>query len=326
VLGVSTVALYSKGAAYEQAESTAHRLLSDSLLPQFARFELRELLEEIWSEQMLQTSSEARESAAVEVALRGSAIGVGEATIEVASEQLGHVERLVYRAIEWLGKFKFRVVGPPPREVREACRIIVSQPQAGSYRFQVRLAPPLQKALPAPFPSLAVDPAEVAAFVVRLMEGTVSGAPSEIGDEIADPEYRQALLKLIRNLDPDGDKVREIQFRHVGTDPEHTVLLRGGIRERIRAALAPAGGVPADAVEAQVGVLRALHLDRKWLEISQPTGGHLRCNIGGLLLDDVVGPMVNRQVTVTGRWRGEKLRRFIVEDVELGDVAGDGPG
>lgn len=45
------------------------------------------------------------------------------------------------------------------------------------------------------------------------------------------------------------------------------------------------------------GILRAVHLDQDWMEIQD---GHqqFRINDVGETLDDVIGPMMNRQVTV----------------------------
>ncbi len=65
------------------------------------------------------------------------------------------------------------------------------------------------------------------------------------------------------------------------------------------------------------GTLRALHLDKDWLEIAAwDTGEHSRLEKAGEVLDDVIGPMVNRQVSVTAiRHR----RKYLYRDIELDD-------
>ena len=48
------------------------------------------------------------------------------------------------------------------------------------------------------------------------------------------------------------------------------------------------------------GILRAVHLDQDWLEVTIVDGGekHVKIWETGEVIDDVVGPMVNRRVTV----------------------------
>src|SRR5437867_13358892 len=54
-----------------------------------------------------------------------------------------------------------------------------------------------------------------------------------------------------------------------------------------------------DAVKLE-GILRAVHLDQDWLEVTIVDGGeqHIKVWQTGEAIDDVVGPMVNRRVTV----------------------------
>jgi len=61
-----------------------------------------------------------------------------------------------------------------------------------------------------------------------------------------------------------------------------------------------------------------LHLDNKWLEIHLEGGGAQRCETPVDVLDDVVGPMVNKNVSITGYWsRKRGTRRFFLDDIEL---------
>jgi len=69
------------------------------------------------------------------------------------------------------------------------------------------------------------------------------------------------------------------------------------------------------------GVLRAVHLDKNWLEIvtNEPVREHIRIDEAGDALDDVVGPMVNRNVVVTAVRRGKK---YFYNDIELVESGG----
>jgi hypothetical protein len=69
------------------------------------------------------------------------------------------------------------------------------------------------------------------------------------------------------------------------------------------------------------GILRGLHLDQDWLEVTVDdppagTSNHLRITGAGAALDDVVGPMVNKRVIVTAAKNGTKFsyRDIVLEE------------
>jgi len=71
-----------------------------------------------------------------------------------------------------------------------------------------------------------------------------------------------------------------------------------------------------DTHEEQItGILRALHLDNDWLEISQDNGGLIRVYETGDVIDDIVGPMVNQKVTVDVVLNASG--RYLYRDIQL---------
>ena len=70
--------------------------------------------------------------------------------------------------------------------------------------------------------------------------------------------------------------------------------------------------MPEEVTKA--GTLRALDLDRDWLEVIDEQGDSV--HIAGLqdTVDDVIGPMVNRRVVVRAVRSGRQLR---FRDIEL---------
>jgi hypothetical protein len=50
ITAVSTVSLWYKALAYDRAEQLAHATLADPSIPQFARLDLRNLVQAIWTE------------------------------------------------------------------------------------------------------------------------------------------------------------------------------------------------------------------------------------------------------------------------------------
>ncbi len=67
------------------------------------------------------------------------------------------------------------------------------------------------------------------------------------------------------------------------------------------------------------GVLRAVHLDKDWLEITAEEGASHRVYSVGEEVDDVLGPLVNKPVIVYVKPMGGKSR-FL--DIEPGSPRG----
>ncbi len=73
----------------------------------------------------------------------------------------------------------------------------------------------------------------------------------------------------------------------------------------------------AESQDLQItGVLRALHLERDWLEIKLDEGPLVRVYQTGEVIDDIVGPMVNRRVIVTVTVN-TKNGRYLYLDIQL---------
>ena len=318
ILAVSSVSLLFKAAALERAERAAYNFLTDESLPAFARDQLRETLEAVWEQQAMRTSGRQYSGEVVSVSLRGAEIGPGRAPLGLVVDRILGVNSLLYRITEWLGQFPLRTRGAPSDSVRELCQPWVSEAQAGSYRFELHLVEPMQLEL---IPSRPVIPSEISTLLlnlVRAVSPTTVTPVESVQDLVPNPEYRQAMLKLVRNVVPDGQRVREIEFVATRDGQPETALLHAGARMRIQDSLR--ADQPSDQPDQLQGVLRAVHLDKKWLEVVQQSGQPLRCRIAGQVLDDVVGPMLNRPVVVQGKWARQGAE-FRLQDIELDNSA-----
>ena len=130
---------------------------------------------------------------------------------------------------------------------------------------------------------------------------------------VPDPDYRSTFLKLTRNLAPRGRVCDRLEVRSQDTpqtitlDPEIRRSLGGAIRK-----LKTMEEAPTSRSELLNGVLRAVHLDRDWLDLAVDNKT-LRVTKVGDQVDDVIGPMVNKPVIVHVSVDGDK-RSFL--DIE----------
>jgi hypothetical protein len=319
-LSVSLASLLYKARRFAEAERAVFGLLATGELTPWAERKLRELLEVVADERVVAAGAGRKYAgSAITLSLRGGEIGSGTGPLDLVLEKANGFRNLLYRVAEMAGNYPLRLRGNPPREIADLLQARVGEPAAGSYRLVVRLTSPVQtELLDAP----GVDPGRVADSLFDFLSLLSRGDAQGLERVAPDPGYRTALLQLTRNLAPAGNRIGEVGiYRGEGTGVDAVYLTRATLRV-IRDVLPRR--TEEDAPRTTVrGVLRALHLDQNWLELSVPERGTTKCQTLPETLDDVVGPMVNHEVIVRGhekRLRGG-VRRIVVEDIELAQAA-----
>lgn len=302
ITAVSAVALWYKAGDYPQAQRIAHQWLGTDLLPPFAVEQLQGLLQTMWSDLVREHAGVKFTGGEVLVSVKGGEIVTGGAPLDLIVRKVEEVRALVYRTAELLIKAPHRKHGPPTAEIQELCRPWLFQAAPGSYQFVVRVQQPAQMNL---FPNEALQIEKVATTLLQIIKASADDPEDALAEVVPNPEYRATFLKLTRNLAPTGKGFGQLEVKPVSATDTRPIILLPGSREAINYALKKQSPPPPDASareEVQLrGVLRALHLDQDWLEITidNDTGQKpLRIYEAGETVDDVVGPMVNRGVII----------------------------
>lgn len=163
----------------------------------------------------------------------------------------------------------------------------------------------------------AVD--EVTRKFIEIVSSAASDPEQALVAAVPDEGYRKTFLKLARNLAPTGRTFSELEIKSAIRPQLDGIIFapsaRKAIGETIKKSAPPAA---ADSGKRIIfnGVLRAVHLDQDWLEVtvSDPEEKHIRIDNAGEAIDDVVGPMVNREVKVSAREL--PTGKFGFEDIE----------
>ncbi|MBN1653553.1 MAG: hypothetical protein JXA30_07230 [Deltaproteobacteria bacterium] len=310
ITAVSTVALWFKANEYTRAEQCAYSVLADSSMPAFARDDLRNLVQAIWTESSKQKAGVTFSPGHVLVSVRGGEVVTGGAPLDLIIDKVQAIQSLFYRTIEFLNSVAFRKRGRPSKELQESCRPWLFQSAPGSYQFSVAIERPKQLDL---FRK-EVEPEQVANRFLEIVRASSYQDSTQLERLVPDERYRDTFLKLTRNLAPTGKSFDRIEFRSSGeTRPVALgVEARASINQQLRNK--PRGVKTGDQNRVELkGTLRAVHLDKDWLEI---VTDDVSTRIVGLqdTVDDVIGPMVNRLVLVRA-YRVLKVYRFL--DIEL---------
>ncbi len=303
ITAVSTVSLFYKGKDYALAQAFACRCLAGEGLPPFAVSQIQNLLQTVWGEQAIAAAGLKFAKQDVLVSVRGGEVLTGGAPLDLILRKVEEVRALFYRTVEWLMNRPLRVRGGPAQDVQELFRPWLFQAPPGSYQFAVRLESPKQMELG--IVGSGVPPAEeVTRTFIEIINATAVDPEAELATQVSDSGYRNVFLKLTRNLAPTGKSFDTLEIRSSIKPTLGSVMFapasRKAINDTIRKhapSLAAEG--EGDAVKLE-GILRAVHLDQDWLEVTIVDGGeqHIKVCQTGEAIDDVVGPMVNRRVTV----------------------------
>jgi len=318
ITAVSAVALFYKGHDYEGAERTAYHCLTAGNLPGFAEAELRNLLQIIWTTSSAEKAGVRFVTGDVLVSVKGGQVIHGAAPLDLIVRKVEGIQAVLFRTVEMLLERPFRRRGEPAGDVQSMFRPWLFQAPAGSYQFAVRMQEPEQMQL---WNENRPKLERVTETFFQVLRASANDPDKELTSLVPDAQYRAAFLNLTRNLSPSGKAFDRLEVRDASAPGEPLVTLgsetRTGLNGAIRK-LKPSLAQAEDEPTTIAGTLRALHLDQDWLEISKAGDPveHIRVEDAGDALDDVVGPMVNRQVVVSAIRRGTK---YLYRDIELSE-------
>ena len=313
ITAVSAVALWFKGGDYSHAEQLAYSMLADPQIPDFAREDLRNLVQAIWTESSKQKAGVKFIPGQVTVSVKGGEVITGGAPLDLIVDKVQAIQSMFYRTIEFLNGTPHRRVGRPTKDLQEACRPWLFQSAPGSYQFSVAIQKPKQ----ADFFKQDMEPDRIAQHFLEIVSASSSENTSDLEKLVPDAKYRNTFLKLARNLAPTGESFDRIEFRASGEMKPVALGVESRLNINQQLRIQPTILPVADEVQEDLrGTLRGVHLDKDWLEISVDG---VSIHVEGLqdAVDDVIGPMVNRAVVVRVKRISEKKLKFL--DIEIAD-------
>ncbi|WP_018605075.1 hypothetical protein [Uliginosibacterium gangwonense] len=321
ITAVSAVALWFKAGEFAKAEQLAHLMLADSKMPEFARRDLKNLVQTISTEEAKREARVAFLRGHVLVSVKGGEVVTGGAPLDLVVDKVQTIQSMYYRTIEHLNGVPHRRSGPPSKELQASCRPWLFQQPPGSYQFSVAIQKPAQP----DFFRQEVDPEEIAIRFLEIIRASASDDTALLNAIVPEEDYRTTFLKLARNLAPTGKAFERIELRTSGDGVKPVELQtesRTNIIKQIRqhenlTLLVPDS--PPEILNLQ-GTLRAVHLDDDWLDLLLVDGKSVHVEGLGDAVDDLIGPMVNRPVVVRATRRITKEQsknKYLFIDIEL---------
>ncbi len=311
IIAVSAAALLFKADAFYRAEAQAIASLNDNRLPPFAHSELRLILQNVWVALAKHQAGVRFIPGQVVISVKGGDVVTGGAPLDLIVEKVQLVQSMFYRTIEHIRGLPLRTRGQPSKDILEACQPWLFQEAPSSYQFSVAVREPEQP----DFFGSDIEPATVATHFLTILKAAVNDPTTMLPAVVPQREYRAAFLKLSRGLTPSKTKRFDtIEIRISGEqaaaqiNPETRNTLNQAIKREEDSDPRKKSGEPIDVR----GTLRAVHLDKDWIEIADD-GKSVR--VVGLKdsVDDLIGPLVNRQVIVRAMKQKQRIRFLDIE-------------
>lgn len=319
VTAVSAAALLYKAEQPRAAEQLAHSMLGQSGLPDFATDQLREILQSIWNEQAQATAGVRFVPGQVTVSVDGGEVVRGGAPLDLVVERVQTIQSIFYRTAEFLKNLPLRRHGPATKPIQDLCRPWLFQSVPGSYQFTVAIQGPAQGDM---FVEGELEPRLVASTFMAILEGAATDPETNLAKIVPDAAYRSTFLKLARNLAPTGRSFSHLELR--STNAQAPVVLTQESRKSMTNAIRGRPSEPtinAESTEVALrGILRAVHLEKDWIEL-YVNDAPIRISGVGETVDDVIGPMVNHSVVV--HVSSDRKSTYTFRDIELEDGANE---
>ena len=300
---VSAVSLFFKAHEFDMAEDLALTQIGNPELPAFAKDQLKDLIQTIWQEKEFANADIGFAEGEVIVSVSGGDVVTGGAPLDLILTKVNDISRYFYRTIEMLLDRPLRTRGAPERYIQEQCRPWLFQAPAGSYQFAVRVQRPAQ-------PELFGDDLPKIQHITDKFIEIVDAASREDFEEleraVPKEDYRKAFLRMTRNLAPTGKSFEKLEIIPSRSRNVEKVTLSPDSRTKV-SNLIKSVAPPSEIAQAEgehvrlLGTLRALHLDKDWIEVTITVNDkeeHVKVTEAGEVIDDIVGPMVNRRVVV----------------------------
>jgi hypothetical protein len=305
---VSASALWYKANNLVQSEQIAFKGLTLGI-PEFAIEQLRNLLQTIWSERLTEKAKISLAEDKILISVKGGEVVEGGAPLDLIVEKVQVIQKLFYRTVELITGIPHRDHGGPSSNTMDLCRAWLFQTQTGSYQFAVVIEESNQKEL---FATTRPNAREITTKFFEIINASIEDPSENLEKIIEDKKYRSTFLKLIRNLTPSGKTYDEMEInsKKLGKPIKLVPSVRKVISDSLKEHKEINQVVEEETIK---GILRAVDLDRDWLELTRELE-HFKVYKVGDTVDDLIGPMMNRQVVVQAR--KDNKGNYIFIDIE----------
>lgn len=311
---------------FPEAEKLIYQALAGEPPPEIAT-ELKDLLEQVTFQRHLELRGVQLAEEEIQMAISGNAVGSGMAPTEALLGRVQSTEALLYRTAERRLNRPYRDRGRPERKLSQDMQLYISQPRAASFAVTFRVGG-LQQSLPGLSPSEAIIDE-----LLDCLQLYVCGKEEQLRERIKEEAYYLNFVGLARNLQPDGSRVNLVGFTCVRRGVTKQVAMTRAARDTLsltaREILATADkGRKQDTelvqLRGELMIANATKRSEKQsgeIAIVMPGNARARVIVPAGMMSDIVKPLWEAEVEVTGIRKGKKVHLMQIRPVAIEEEA-----
>lgn len=292
----ATLALDCKD--FRLAEKLASKALAGDP-PSDLAWELREVLEQAMLQGHLRLDGIELAEDELQMSLAGAKIGPGLAPIGDFVGRVNGMRKLILKVWNYVNAQEQSENGSPESRRSVSPDIFISPIRTGSVAVTLKVGGPSQTGL------MQVGGGGVVGPTLDAIETVATSDVEELAAAYPEDTYRRELVRLVRDIAPDGVKVAQVGFTAVSAGNERTFPLTttkkelSGLNQRT---------TPEERVETVTGALLFVDGTRTnnlSIQIVQPGGAKRRIKVPVGMMDDIVRPLWGKAVTAECMVRGK---------------------
>jgi hypothetical protein len=276
--------------------------------------ELRDLLEQVHFQRHLDLRGIVLAPEEFQISITGSAVGLGVAQSDVILSRLQDIEKLVYRTAERKRGGEFRERGKPKDELMQNVQLFLSVPRAASFAVSVKIGHSAQLTFEGgSFPEAVINELFdcLDLFSLRKFE--------QLRTRVSDQPYLTNFLALAKRIGPDGKRVNMVGFTaQRGKQQRRITLTHPQFEISLPDVEQPSSPSEAMRLTGNLKFADSLRSNRDEIRILDDNGKQHRILVPPGMMDDIVRPLWDFPVEVTGKREGKMIR---LEDIRKLDVA-----
>jgi hypothetical protein len=297
----------------------AEKLVCTALIgnpPEQIAEELRDVLEQVSFQRHLALRGVELHADEVQMSIAGNAVGFGIAPIETFLQRIENTENLLYRTAERKQKRPYRDRGRVDKALAESLQLYVSVPRAASFAVTFKLGRQLE------LPGFSIGE-EVIDELLDCLEIFNRGDEAQLRERIDEEPYYRNFIGLARTIQPDGQRVGVVGFTAVRRGATRQVALTSAVentptlRPRDIDVKKRKSKKEPELVEVS-GLLKMADSRKKVDEIQIIDPGDVRhaVIVPEGMMSDIVKPLWDAEVAVTGVRKGRKIHLMQIRPVE----------
>ena len=296
----------------------AERLIAHALSvdpPEEIADELRDLLEEVYFERHLKLRETVLQHNEVQLSFAGKVVGFGIAPSNQILPRIQNVQTLIRRTAERCANFDFTERGHHRKKYFRQFEPYLSTPRTASFAVTLRFATE-QPYLP------DMDPlTDVADDLLTCLDLLNRQNITALREKIHDEAYFHNFVELTKKIAPDGTKINLVGFTSSNKNKERTVALTTPLAQIKATTHDDTEEKTKQKVEILGTLLEANAKSKKKgrIVIVEPDGTKHKVLVKRGMMKDIVQPMFEENVTVSGVREGGLIHLENIDLTELDD-------